>query len=113
MENPSPEDLSVSSGSSISMQCKARGIPPPTLVWFHNGNVLTNGDRGRRVQFLSNDTLIQVGLLKSESLIYFGMPTKLIDLSHWVIYFFPIHLKFVLSTFSFFSNTEHVVFNIN
>ncbi|KAK7094973.1 hypothetical protein V1264_006443 [Littorina saxatilis] len=65
--NPSSDRLSVVAGDAISMQCQVSGIPQPSLLWLHNGEVLQQTSDDARVRLLSNDTLLQLSNVATSS----------------------------------------------
>uniref|UniRef100_A0A3B4A2X5 Ig-like domain-containing protein n=1 Tax=Periophthalmus magnuspinnatus TaxID=409849 RepID=A0A3B4A2X5_9GOBI len=38
---PGGEIVTLQVGSSVTLQCEARGVPPPTLTWFKDGQPLS------------------------------------------------------------------------
>ena len=49
-----PEQTTVLNSTAASFNCSAKGNPPPTITWLHNGERVTPSDR---VTILSNGTL--------------------------------------------------------
>lgn len=49
------------------MQCQVSGIPQPSLLWLHNGEVLQQTSDDARVRLLSNDTLLQLSNVATSS----------------------------------------------
>ncbi|XP_066297792.1 receptor-type tyrosine-protein phosphatase S-like isoform X1 [Branchiostoma lanceolatum] len=39
-----PEEITVVVGNEVTFRCTGRGVPAPTVVWHHNGDVITPGD---------------------------------------------------------------------
>ena len=53
--------------TAASLNCSAKGNPPPTISWFHNGEQVTPGDR---LVVLNNGSLIIEAVRMTDSGVY-------------------------------------------
>ncbi len=53
--------------TAASLNCSAKGNPPPTISWFHNGDLVTPGDR---LVVLGNGSLIIEAVSMTDSGVY-------------------------------------------
>ena len=56
--DPTQIQYTVNLGNTVTFECEATGIPPPTITWYRNNTELTNITNPRLV-FSQNDTVIR------------------------------------------------------